>query len=82
MKNGISTSVKVDAIMPNGIMLNIGKSNYFLPYNAYPWFEKAKVADVFDVKMCGKYGISWENLDVDLAIESFENPTKYPFIAK
>jgi len=68
--------------MPDGITLNVGNDAYFLPYSIYPWFEKAKVSDVFDVQMCGKYGVSWHNLDVDLPIDCFENPAKYTLTAK
>jgi hypothetical protein len=33
-------------------------------------------------KMCGDDSIRWDSLDVDLEIESFLHPEKYPLICK
>ncbi|GHT60799.1 hypothetical protein FACS189451_01510 [Bacteroidia bacterium] len=81
-KNGSNTSVKVHAIVSNGITVEVLGNTYFLPYNSNPWFENAKVSEVFDVEMLGNEGIRWEALDVDLAIDSFIHPERYPLIAK
>ncbi|GHV21813.1 hypothetical protein FACS189428_2850 [Clostridia bacterium] len=80
--NGMNTSVKVHAIVPTGITLEVKGQTFFLPYNSNPWFEKAKVADVFNVEMLGDHGIRWDSLDVDLEINSLLYPEKYPLIAK
>jgi hypothetical protein len=66
----------------NGITIEAKGNTYFLPYSANPWFENAKISDVFDVEPVGKNGIRWDALDVDLAIESLIHPEKYPLIAK
>jgi hypothetical protein len=68
----------VHAIVSNGITLEVSGKTFFLPYNSNPWFEKAKVEDVFDVEMYGSDGIRWDALDVDLEIESLIHPEKYP----
>ena len=79
---GINTSVKVHAIVSNGIMIEAYGNSYFLPYSSNPWFENAKITDVFNIEPVGRTGIRWDNLDVDLAIESLTHPEKYPLIAK
>ncbi|GHT33642.1 hypothetical protein FACS189434_08290 [Bacteroidia bacterium] len=79
--NGTNTSVKVQAIVANGITVEAQGNTYFLPYNTNPWFENAKVVDVFNVEPVGHSGIRWKALDVDLAIESMIYPEKYPLIA-
>jgi hypothetical protein len=79
--SGESTSVKVHAIVTNGITLEVKGRTYFLPYVSNPWFKDAKVSDVFDVKMYAD-GIRWENLDVDLEMESLMYPEKYPLVMK
>jgi len=78
----MNSSVKVNAVMSNGIVVEVMGSSFFLPCNSNPWFEKAAIADVFNVEMVGKTGIRWDRLDVDLAIDSLQNPEKYPLIAK
>jgi hypothetical protein len=66
----------------NGITIEAQGNTYFLPYSTNPWFENAKVSDVFNIEPVGKSGIRWDALDVDLAIESIIHPEKYPLIAK
>ena len=82
MTNGSSTSVKVHAVVSNGITIEAFGDVYFLPYSSNPWFENAKIADVFNIEPVGRTGIRWDALDVDLAIESLTHPEKYPLIAK
>ena len=75
-------SVKVLAIVSNGIMIEVYANVYFLPCSSNPWFENAKIADVFNIEPVGCAGVRWAALDVDLAIESLMHPEKYPLIAK
>ena len=51
--NGTNTSVKVYAIISNGIMIEAFGNDYFLSYNSNPWFENAKINDVFNVEPVG-----------------------------
>ena len=52
--NGTNTSVKVHSIVSNGITIEAQGNTYFLPYSSNPWFENAKVTDVFNVEPVGK----------------------------
>jgi hypothetical protein len=65
-----------------GINIVVLGDRYFLPYNTNPWFEKARVSDIFKIEMVGRKGIRWDALDVDLSIESLKHPEKYPLIAQ
>jgi hypothetical protein len=78
----MSFSVKVHAIAANGITIEAQGNTYFLPYSTHPWFENAKVSDVFNVEPVGTNGIRLDTLDVDLAIESMIHSEKYPLMAK
>jgi hypothetical protein len=76
---GKSTSnAEVTNISTHGIWLIAKQSEYFLPYDIFPGFKDAKVADILNVKLeHGEY-LFWPSLGVDLEIESIENPEKYP----
>ena len=78
---GTGTSVKVLAIFPAGIYIEVYGHDYFLPYSSNPWFEEAKISDIFNIEPVGHSGVRWDALDVDLAIESLKHPEKYPLIA-
>jgi hypothetical protein len=81
-KNGADTFVKVLAIMPGGVMIEIREGEFFLPYQRNPWFKNAPVSEVFNVKMDGEDSIRWDMLDVELEVESLIHPEKYPLIMK
>lgn len=81
-KNGNNTLVKVLTITQNGLLLSIPQGDFFLSYTEYPWFKSAKVDDIFNVEMEGNDAIRWDNLDVDLEIDSILNPEKYPLLVK
>jgi len=81
-KNTGDTSVKVLSITAEGIYLSVAGKDYFITYNRIPWFRNARVSEIMNVTMFGRMGIRWEDLDVDLEIDSLEHPEKYPHIIK
>ena len=87
MTNGILTSpvknkVEVTYISRNGLVLLVGDKEYYLSYEKFPWFKKATVDNVFDVRLLGKNRIRWEALDVDLNLSIITNPDAYPLMAE
>lgn len=78
----ISSKCEVVNISPFGIWLLFGSKEYFLDHKRYPWFRGAKVEQVLNVKAVGKEHIRWPNLDIDLHLDSLENPDRYPLIFK
>ncbi len=80
---GKSTSkAEVQDITKHGIWLYVLGNEYFMPYNNYPWFKNAKVSDIYQVKLLNDTHIYWQNLDVDLELESLITPDRYPLIYK
>jgi hypothetical protein len=80
-KLGKSTSaIEVSNISIHGIWLYLDGKEYFLPYKHYPWFKEATLAKIQNVQMVrGKY-LRWEDLDVDLLVDSLDSPEKYPLV--
>ncbi|MCH8021301.1 DUF2442 domain-containing protein [candidate division KSB1 bacterium] len=78
-KNGIDTlEVEVLNISPHGIWLYVKGKEYFLSYQDYPWFKESKVTDIFEVELLHDTHLHWPQLDIDLEIESLDNPEKFP----
>jgi len=67
-------------ISPFGIWLNVKGKEYFLPYSEFPWFKKAPVEDVFEVRLEGEGHLRWPTLDIDLSLESIEDPSSFPMV--
>ncbi len=70
--------VEVSHINSRGFWLCVRDKEYFLPYEDYPWFKEAKVKEILNVKLLHGYHLYWPKLDVDLEIDSLENPQRYP----
>lgn len=76
---GTSTS-KVDVlnVSPNGIWLYVKGREYFLPYADFPWFKDARPSKIRKVHLLHGHHLRWEDLDVDLDLDSLEHSGRYP----
>tara|TARA_Y100000294_G_C8297178_1_gene233228 strand:- start:8 stop:268 length:261 start_codon:yes stop_codon:yes gene_type:complete len=74
------SKVEVLNISTHGVWIYVNKKEYFLSYKEYPWFRHAKVAEIHNVKLLHGIHLHWPDLDVDIELESFEHPEKYPLI--
>lgn len=78
-EHGTNTSeIEVLNISNHGIWLYINSKEYYLSYEHFPWFKEAKVIDIYNVQLLHGNHLFWPNLDIDLHVESIENPEKYP----
>lgn len=81
-KPGIITSkTEISNISANGIWLLCGDREYFLPYEQFPWFENAPVKHIFNLEEPHPGHLYWPDLDVDLSLETIQNPERFPLIA-
>lgn len=79
LEHGIRTSkVEVVHVSPHGIWLSVRGREYFLPYEGFPWFQDARLSQVNHVKLVHGRFLRWEDLDVELALDSLEHPERYP----
>ncbi len=84
-KLGINTSKKnannvTIHTSPAGVWLLVNDAEYFLSYKEYPWFQKATIADIHHVKLLHQTHLNWPKLDVDLDLDSLNNPGNYPLM--
>ena len=76
------SQAEVQDISKYGIWLYVKGEEYFLPYNNYPWFRNAKVSEIYNVRLFHDTHLYWQDLDVDLELESLKNPENYPLVFK
>ncbi len=69
--------VEVSHISTYGIWLLTENQEFFLPYDEFPWFQDAKVSDIFAVEQLRRGHFCWRNLDIDLTIEMIKNPHRF-----
>ena len=77
--HGTSTSnVEVSNISPHGVWLWVKGKEFFLSYEDFPWFKDASLASIYRVQLIHGRSLRWEELDVDLALDSLEHSDRYP----
>jgi len=72
------TSVEILNVSARGIWLLVKGKEYFLSYKDFPWFKNARLSEIENVRLVHGHHLCWEDLDVDLALESLEHPNQYP----
>jgi hypothetical protein len=81
LKNGRSTSgPEITNISVHGFWLWFQGTEYFLPFSDYPWFRKATIKQIINVKQVHKNHFYWPELDVDLTTDILSEPEKYPLV--
>ena len=76
------SEVEVSNISSHGFWLFMADKEFFLPYNQFPWFEDATVKQICDVQLLHGNHLFWPQLDVDLELDSLQNPDNYPLAYK
>ena len=74
--------VEVSHISIRGIWLYLREAEYFLPFEFYPWFKDATISEIHNVQLIRENYLRWDDLDVDLLIDSLDFPEKFPLIFK
>jgi hypothetical protein len=79
--NGTS-DVEVTNISQHGFWLLLANRELFLPFSDFPWFKGASISAILNVEWPQPHHLYWPDLDVDLAVESIEQPGRYPLVSR
>lgn len=81
--HGTATSrPEVTNISAHGFWILLDGREMFLPYEEFPWFRDATIAEIVDVGCPHEGHLRWPELDVDLSVDSIEHPERYPLRAE
>ena len=76
---GVVTSVsEVTDITAKGFWLWVDDREYFVPFDDYPVFLDATVAQIYAVERLGPEQFYWPALDADIELAALETPAHYP----
>ena len=73
---------RVSRISQDGIFLTLEKREHFLSFDNFPWFKNASMSAIQNVKLLNQHHLYWSALDIDLALESIEDPEHFPLVAR
>ena len=74
--------VEVTTVTPKGFSLLIGRREFFVTFRDFPWFRDASIAQLMAVTLPSPHHLNWPALDIDLAVESLEQPERYPLLSR
>lgn len=67
---------------PHGVWILIDDRERFLAFKDFPWFADATIAEIANVERPAPHHLHWPDLDIDLAVESIDQPTTYPLVSR
>ena len=77
-----SAEVEVLGLTPHALWILVGDRELMLDYGNFPWFRTATMEQVCDVQLEHGHHLRWPTLDVDLHVDSIENPDHFPLVAR
>jgi len=79
---GASTSAaEVTNVSPHGFWLLLDDEERFLPFERFPWFADASIAQLTKLERPFPHHLYWPELDIDLHVESIDKPESYPLVS-
>ena len=82
-QRGKSTSaVEVTNVSGNGFWLLLDTEEVFVEFKQFPWFKEAAIGQLLNVERPATHHLYWPELDVDLAVESLNNPERFPLVSR
>ena len=74
--------LEVSNVSRVGFWLLMDDRELFVPFEQFPWFKDATIAEILDVEQPHAGHLYWPKLDVDLAVESIEHPERFPLVSR
>jgi len=71
-------TIEVTSIDSRGFWLYVHGQEHFLPFDIFSWFANATIRQISHVEQQGPDHFHWPDLDVDLTLDTIDNPEKYP----
>lgn len=63
-------------LFSDGMTVVVNGKEYFLRFTDFPWFEYCNITELRNIRS-DRWGVYWDLLDIDLSIESIENPERF-----
>ncbi|MBM3319051.1 MAG: DUF2442 domain-containing protein [Candidatus Eisenbacteria bacterium] len=77
-----TSAVEIGNISKHGFWLLVGDREMFLPFTKFPWFREVPIGKLLNVVLLHPQHLYWPDLDIDLAVQSIEQPEKYPLVSR
>ncbi len=78
---GTTSGIELTNVSVHGAWLLVDGREFYLPFENFPWFRDASIAQLANVERPQPAHLYWPDLDVDLSLESIEHPERYPLVS-
>ena len=82
LRGKLTADVEVTNVTSNGFWVLLDERELFVAYEQFPWFQDATIREITSVERPSVHHLYWPILDVDLAVESLEHPTRFPLVSR
>ncbi|MBK5096612.1 MAG: DUF2442 domain-containing protein [Gemmatimonadetes bacterium] len=76
-----TSKVELSNVSAHGLWLLIDEREVYLPFDEFPWFRNATIAQLARIDSPAPDHLRWPDLDVDLSLASIEHPDRYPLVS-
>ena len=70
---------QITSIEHDGFWLLTEEGEFFVSFERYPAFSRAKLTQIFHFEQDGD-AFYWPELDIDIELDALQHPEKYPLI--
>ena len=80
---GTSTlPVEISHVSQHRLRILLDAEELFLPFEQFPWFRNATIDQICSVARPTADHLYWDQLGIDLSVQSIRNPAEFPLIAR
>jgi len=77
-----TSGVELSNVTAHRMWLLVDDRELYLPFDEFPWFRAASIAQLADIERPQERHLIWPRLDVDLTLDSIEHPGDYPLVSR
>jgi len=77
-----SSEIEVTNVSNHGVWVLSGPKELFMSYEDFPWFKNEPIGKILNIEEPTPGHFYWPDLDIDVGIDTIENPERYPLKAK
>ncbi len=82
MHGTVTFGAEVTNVSTYCFWLLLGDEELVVPFSEFPWFKKATIEQLAEVRRPTQDHLYWPQLDIDLSVESIRKPECFPLISR
>lgn len=73
-------AAEVTGISAVGLWLLLADREYFVPFDDYPEFRSATIAQIYRLENPSPTHLYWPDLDIDIDTNALDTPERFPLV--